>query len=195
MPKGNKQGWKNSPYSQQPTTNHMSTLMITEMLDWPAIDPSDARQLRQRFLDYVDLCDRLGSKLLVSGLCTALGFTRDELVRWGNGKSTRLDMVLSSESASELKNILKFLEISWESAMQNDGYRNPVTGIFLGKNNFGYRDESQTVIKHEDAATGPSRKELQAKYMAALPEENEPKPALDVHVTNVEDTSKPDAIE
>lgn len=56
--------------------------------------------------------------------------------------------------------------------MQNNGYRNPVTGIFLGKNNFGYRDESQTVIKHEDAAQGPTKAELEAKYMAALPAED-----------------------
>jgi hypothetical protein len=37
------------------------------------------------------------------------------------------------------------MEILWENYMQN-GKINPVSGIFLGKNNFGYQDKTEHVI-------------------------------------------------
>lgn len=162
----------NSPNTQTPANNSETISMIRELIRWPTIDPSDPEQLMQRFEDYCDLCERHDSKILVSGMCQSFGMTRNDVMDWAKGKRTRLDKMLSTESAAVLKNILQSLEVSWESAMQNNGYRNPVTGIFLGKNNFGYRDESQTVIKHEDAAQGPTKAELEAKYMASLPAED-----------------------
>ena len=37
------------------------------------------------------------------------------------------------------------MEILWENYMQN-GKINPVSGIFLGKNNFGYQDKTEYVV-------------------------------------------------
>ena len=37
------------------------------------------------------------------------------------------------------------MEILWENYMQN-GKINPVSGIFLGKNNFGYVDKQEHVL-------------------------------------------------
>lgn len=37
------------------------------------------------------------------------------------------------------------MENNWESYMMN-GKINPVTGIFLAKNNFGYVDKTETVL-------------------------------------------------
>jgi hypothetical protein len=37
------------------------------------------------------------------------------------------------------------MEISWENNFQN-GKLNPVTGIFLGKNHFGYKDQTEHVL-------------------------------------------------
>ena len=167
---GNREGWRNSPHNQVPKNNSESIHMVQELITWPTIDLADPAQVVQRFYDYCDLCERYHSKLLISGLCMALSVTRDELVRWSNGKGTRLDRVLTPESATVLKNLLQTLEVAWESAVQNNGYRNPLTGIFLGKNNFGYADESVNVVKHEQADQGPSKAELEAKYQAALPD-------------------------
>ena len=55
--------------------------------------------------------------------------------------------------------------------MQNGGYAYPVTGIFLGKNNFGYKDESETLVTHSSERKGPTMAELESKYAQALPEE------------------------
>jgi hypothetical protein len=37
------------------------------------------------------------------------------------------------------------MENLWENYMQN-GKINPVSGIFLGKNNFGYQDKTEYVV-------------------------------------------------
>ena len=39
----------------------------------------------------------------------------------------------------------KLMENLWESYM-NSGKINPVSGIFLGKNNFGYQDKTEYVV-------------------------------------------------
>lgn len=152
----------------------MSIEMARRMLFWPEVDLGDPQAVMGRYQQYLDLCEELGSKVLVSGLCAAFGITRCDLVEWSKGRRGGFAERLSPESASIFKKIVDFLEVSWEAAMANDGYRNPVTGIFLGKNNFGYRDESQTVVRHEDARSGPSVRELQARYgdvaAAALPD-------------------------
>lgn len=168
----------NAPNSQRPDNQADTIAMNMELFDMPSIDIGDPDALRQRWFDYQMLCERYGSKILISGFCSAIGVSRPEILNWSAGKRTRLDNLLSPASAEILKKILQMFEVSWESAMQNNGYRNPVAGIFLGKNNFGYKDESQTIVKHEDAAQGPSKAELEAKYMAALPAE-------DVHVQKV----------
>ena len=47
---------------------------------------------------------------------------------------------MPSESTTRIKNAYNLLENLWETYMQN-GKINPVSGIFLGKNNYGYRDK------------------------------------------------------
>ncbi|MBY4798337.1 hypothetical protein K6V98_08260 [Collinsella sp. AGMB00827] len=141
-------------------------------MSWPMVDMADPEAVRRRALEYLDLCAQYDTKPLVSGLCIVMGTNRDEVTKWAKGQKTSLGYRLSPESSLELQNALANLEVLWEFAMQNNGYRNPVTGIFLGKNNFNYKDISETVIRHESASAGPSRAQLAEKYAAALPAED-----------------------
>lgn len=171
-------GVETLPNNVVPTNNAEAIDMLTEMLLWDTPDISDANAVATRVSEYFDLCKRHNSKVLISGLCTSLGLTRNELVEWSKGKRTRLTELLSPESASVLQKSLQMLEVNWEFAFANNGYRSPVTGIFLGKNNFGYKDESTNIVKHEDTEVAPDRAKLAAKYAAALPEEPEPAPSI-----------------
>lgn len=144
---------------------------VDELFSWPMIDVSDPEAMTQRIHDYHELCQRYKSKLLVSGLCLALGTDREEVQRWSKGQNTGFGKRLSAESALILQRELKLLETAWEFSFQNGGYSQPVAGIFLAKNNFGYKDESGTVIRHESEKDGLSKKELQEKYSKALPVE------------------------
>jgi hypothetical protein len=44
-----------------------------------------------------------------------------------------------------IKRAYEYMEILWENYMQN-GKINPVSGIFLGKNNFGYQDKTEHIV-------------------------------------------------
>ena len=52
---------------------------------------------------------------------------------------------LNSESTAAIKKAYFMLSNLWETYM-NSGKMNPVAGIFLGKNNYGYVDQVEHVV-------------------------------------------------
>lgn len=52
---------------------------------------------------------------------------------------------LPGEVRDSIKKAYSLMEYLWENYMVN-GKINPVTGIFLGKNNFGYQDKQEMVL-------------------------------------------------
>ena len=52
---------------------------------------------------------------------------------------------IPKESANYIKKAYVLLENLWENYMLN-GKVNPVVGIFLGKNNYGYQDKTEYVV-------------------------------------------------
>ena len=52
--------------------------------------------------------------------------------------------------------------------MQN-GKISPPNGIFLGKNNFDYRDETQVVVTPNNPYEAASEEELKDKYLTDIP--------------------------
>lgn len=129
----------------------------------PPIDISDPVQVKQRIDEYFVLCGQYDMKPTVKGFCNSLRISRNTLFEWKRGNyraSTHQAIVLEAYDT---------LEEMWENYMQN-GKINPVSGIFLGKNNFGYADKQEYVLTPNqgrqeaiDAAT------LEAKY-AELPD-------------------------
>ena len=133
-------------------------------LNMPPIDISDPVQVENRLDWYFNHCIDNEMKPTVSGFCNSLGISRVTLMEWRNG-TFRAD----THQAIIVK-AYKLLEELWENYMQN-GKINPVSGIFLGKNNFGYADKQEMVVTPNtgnidsvDVAT------IEAKY-AELPEE------------------------
>lgn len=53
--------------------------------------------------------------------------------------------MLPEEVTVSIKKAYSLMENMWESYM-NSGKINPVSGIFLGKNNFGYQDKQEMVL-------------------------------------------------
>ena len=129
----------------------------------PAIDISDAEQVEERIQWYFSHCMENDMKPTVTGLCNALGIDMDTFRRWGNGtyrEKTHSGMV---------KKAYAVLHELWEDYMLN-GKINPVAGIFLGKNNFGYTDKQELEVKPVNPmAEGLSTpEEIEQKY-AQLP--------------------------
>ena len=121
-----------------------------ELTDLPAIDLHDPKQVEDRLHDYFNIHMRYDMKPTVAGMAMALGNGTTRQTLWaikndqpsgGSGYKT----ALPSEVADSIKKAYLLLENLWENYAQN-GKMNPVTSIFLGKNNFGYSDKQEYVL-------------------------------------------------
>lgn len=119
------------------------------LMNMPNIDLNDPVAVQQRLMEYFELYAEADTKPTVVGMAAALnGHSR----RWlyavthdvpTGGKGYMAN--IPKESANYIKKAYVLLENLWENYMLN-GKVNPVVGIFLGKNNYGYQDKTEYVV-------------------------------------------------
>lgn len=133
----------------------------------PKIDPYNPEQLHERLLEYFQLCADHDIKPAVAALALAFGLDRRRLWEINNDVPGR-NMSMPQECKEIIKTAYNSLEVLWECYTMN-GKINPVTAIFLGKNNFGYQDKQEYVVTPNQMQT-TDPKIIEAKY-DELPEE------------------------
>ena len=118
-----------------------------ELMNMPDIDIKNSDEVRQRINDYFKLYASYDMKPTVAGLAMALGLDRRRLweIKTGALVGGHTDQHLPPETVDSIKKAYKLMENLWETYM-NSGKINPVSGIFLGKNNFGYQDKTEYVL-------------------------------------------------
>ena len=141
------------------------------LMNLPNIDLNDSEQVRERIDYYFRLVTSNGNRPTVAGLGLALnGMDRKRLweIRTGNFGNTRGEVAALPKTVTDLiKKAYKTMEELWENYMQT-GRINPVSGIFLGKNNFGYQDKQDVVITPNNPESDYSAKDIADRY--ALPD-------------------------
>lgn len=133
-------------------------------LGMPPIDISDARQVEERIQWYFVHCAEDDMKPTVTGLCNALGITRDTLIAWRTGKYREdSHQAIAARAHAVLEELM-------EHYMQN-GKVNPVSGIFLMKNLYsGFSDKQELVLTpNQTQLSDEDVKTIEAKY-AELPD-------------------------
>lgn len=147
--RGGKQNTPNvQPLDVEPGDNSRYLNLAMTVMNLPPIDIADVNQVRQRINEYLSLCSAADMKPTVKGFCNSLKIGRTTLFDWKRG-SYRADT-----HQAVICEAYDLLEELWENYMQN-GKINPVSGIFLGKNNFGYQDKQEYVVT-------PNTKEVEA---------------------------------
>ena len=116
-----------------------------ELMNMPDIDIKNPEEVKQRINDYFKLYATFDMKPTVAGLGMALGLDRRRLWEIKTGNHTTSTPKLPLEVEDSIKKAYKLMENLWETYM-NSGKINPVSGIFLGKNNFGYQDKQEWVV-------------------------------------------------
>lgn len=141
------------------------------LMNLPNIDLNDTEQVRERIDYYFRLVTSNGNRPTVAGLGLALnGMDRKRLweIRTGNFGNTRGEVAALPKTVTDLiKKAYKTMEELWENYMQT-GRINPVSGIFLGKNNFGYQDKQDVVITPNNPESDYSAQDIVSRY--ALPD-------------------------
>lgn len=118
-----------------------------KLFNLPSIDLHEPQQVQNRLAEYFQIQFDADLKPTVAGMAMALGIDRRRLWEIKSGVSTSNKWVedLPTLTKDSIKKAYDFMENLWENYMQN-GKINPVSGIFLGKNNFGYQDKTEYVV-------------------------------------------------
>lgn len=126
----------------QPGENTRFLSHDLKLMRLPAIDVNDPAQVQQRIEEYFSICAEDDIKPSVASFALSLGIGRTTLFAWLNGK---LGTIKNPESMNTLKRAYDSINSYYEH-MMNNGKINPVAGIFLMKNNLGYKDQTDYVV-------------------------------------------------
>lgn len=161
--RGGKNNFPNAqPLDVEPGDNsrYLNHAMLVQSM--PPIDTADPEQVRGRIYEYFSLCAQNEMKPTVTGFRMALRVPKTTLWEWKQGSyraGTHQAIILEAYD---------MLEALWEDYMMN-GKINPVSGIFLGKNLYGYKDQQEYVLKPGTDIAEVDAKTIEEKY-AELPE-------------------------
>ena len=132
--------------------------------DLPPIDISDPEQVRNRIGEYFRHCANNDRKPQIVGMCNWLGISRDTLNNWMRGEirnSTHYDII---------KKACNLIEEQWADYMQN-GKINPASGIFLAKNWFSYKDQTDVVVAPQNPLDGLNADDARKRIEESIPED------------------------
>lgn len=135
------------------------------MMEWKKPDLRDPVAVKNRVLQYFELCRQNDMKPSIEGLGVAFGTNRKVLWKYVNG----LLHTCSPESREVLASAYDVINAQMADYMQN-GKINPVAGIFLMKNNMGYEDKTEMVLTPNSALGEEQRPDEIAQKYAELPE-------------------------
>ena len=138
-----------------------------EAFDLPPIDISDIKQIEERTVWYLTKCIEEDMKPGIVALCTALGINRRTFYQWSIGEYR------ASTHKAFVNKVQNVMEQMMEAYMMN-GKINPISGIFLMKNNFGYADKQEFVLTpNNPLGEQKDTKEIEQRYLNSIVEETE----------------------
>ena len=143
-PRGGNNILTDAALNVQPGDNSKYVLLGMTLFNLPSIDLKDPVQVNDRLNEFFRIHAEADMKPTVSGMGMALGLDRRRLWEIKTGVGDR-NQDLPTPTRDSIKKAYEYMELLWENYMQN-GKINPVSGIFLGKNNFGYQDKTEYVV-------------------------------------------------
>lgn len=155
----------------EPGDNTKFLSLNMELYNLPEIDMENVEEVQQRLNDYFGIYAKYDTKPTVAGMALALnGMNRRTLIAIVNDYATGgagYKTALPQAVALCIKKAYFLMENLWENYMQN-GKVNPVAGIFLGKNNYGYQDKTEYVLTpNTQQDSDYSADEIRQRYIAA----------------------------
>lgn len=169
-----------------PGENARRVRIARVLMSMPRVDTSSVEAVNERFLWYLDVCEQFDDRPTVEGFALATGYDRVSIRRIKDGEVKSVP----EEVRLTLKRVWDMLNQMMTQYMV-DGHLNPVTAIFLLKNNFGYRDQTETVVVKKDPYESGDPEEIARRYLSGMapaldaPQETAPeKPAVETVVVD-----------
>lgn len=157
-------GYKNiRKYNEEQQKNSLYLAFALQHWNMAPVDTSDPKQVEERIFWYFQLCVEQNMKPTVTGFSRALGYSRRTIDRWKNG-------IDRPQNYAVIEKAYDVLEELWENWMVN-GQINPASGIFLGKNHFGYKDVQDVVVTPQNPLGDAVDAEAIEQKYAELPDD------------------------
>ena len=160
----------------EPGDNTKYIYAAMALWDLPKVDLNNIEAVADRTNTYFSMMAERDMKPTVIGYAMALGIDRRTLWSVVNDQpyNGRTMMNIVPESVDIIKNGYKTMEFLWENYMQNRQIET-VSGIFLGKNHYGYKDQSETVVVTPQNLLGSTESPaaLEQKYLDSVVIEEE----------------------
>lgn len=150
---------------ETPGDNSRYLALARVSLTLPRIDITDTDQVEARCLAYLDFCMEHDMKPHLIGMAAWLGVSRQTLWNWREKNQ-------NPAVWGVIERMTAVMEMQWADYMQN-GKINPASGIFLGKNWFGYRDEQAVTVKPDSNIDPGDADAARRKYLTGYVEGNE----------------------
>lgn len=132
--------------------DHVRDVAMMPPIEW------NVDAIGKRTLEYLEKCKSDGVRVSLSDYALSMGTTPDGLNELIGDKR------LTDETRNALLKGISMVEAIMIEMMMEQRI-NPVTGIFLLKNHFGYKDQSEISFKGHIET---DKKSLQAKYRAVV---------------------------
>lgn len=147
--------------------NSRYTSHSLEIASLPPIDLNDPTAVWARIQDYFHIVVKNDMKPTLAGVSMALGMDRGRFYDWAFGTGR-----IASPQREMAQKVYQILNSSWEDYMLN-GKVNPASGIFIGKNNFGYSDEQKLTVTNSNDSLRDGRTDDELRAIYDLPIETD----------------------
>ena len=158
---------KSEQMKVQAEPGEMSRLIMNSMglrqMGLVEIDVNDPKAVRNRINDFLDYCISREMKPTVESMALAFGIDRVTLYRWKEG----LQKDLPEACRAELKRGYDLMNELLTEIM-NAGKVNPVSAIFLLKNNHAYRDQTEVVVTPNNPYENTNPDDIRDKYIEGV---------------------------
>lgn len=126
---------------KQPGENRKILQNAIEALKHPRVDTKDPNAIKERISEYLEFCMKNDVIPSVAACANWLGISVATLQSWYSGATGSPDHQLA---AARFYGIMQDV---WSQNMQENNV-NPVSGIFMGKVFFGYKDTQEIVVSN-----------------------------------------------
>lgn len=127
-----------------PGTNRKMLANALEAWKLPRIDTKDPYQVAERLEKYFNYCLEGDFRPSVVGMANWIGVSEQTVKNWYTGKK-----MPTTDHQALMTRAYGILQQIWNDSMV-DGTMNPVSGIYMSKVHFGYKDTADIVVQTQE---------------------------------------------
>ena len=132
------------------------------------VDVNDPQAVENRIRLFLTYCMEHDMKPSVESMALAFNTNRTQLWRWANG----VECNITEASRNAIKKGYSIMNQLLTQTMM-DGKINPVSAIFLMKNNMGYKDQTDVVVTPNNPLQDMDAESARKRIIEALPDETD----------------------